>query len=212
MVNEETLRESGYFELDFDAHPYLSTSTIIYGLYVGAGPKFHTLDGETIDTTGMTDVDGKGGHAAYLTYQHYRINRVVYDWSWADDPSLDRFPNCTELWLSPKCDIDGILRSLGNKEQVPVRGAAVTSAGSNGGGSITERIRRRKCRRRNARFVECPLDGQSFLYSLDKETQLMQTVTNTIVQNTSALRMRKTSGAGKISEATSAAWIASPMH
>lgn len=116
VVNEETLRESGYFEMDFDAHPYLSTGTKIYALYVGAGPKFHTLDGETINTTGMTDVDGKGGHAAYLTYQHYRINRVVYDWSRADDPSLDRFPNCTELWLSPKCDIDGILRSLANVE------------------------------------------------------------------------------------------------
>lgn len=25
VVNEETLRESGYFEMDFDAHPYLST-------------------------------------------------------------------------------------------------------------------------------------------------------------------------------------------
>ena len=78
VVNEETL-ETDYFVMDFDAHPYLSTGTKIYALYVGAGPKFHTLDGETINTAGMTDVDGKGGHAAYLTYQHYRINRVVYD-------------------------------------------------------------------------------------------------------------------------------------
>lgn len=114
VVNEETLRESDYFEMDFDAHPYLSTGTIIHVLYTGAGPKFHTLDGETINTKGMTDVDGRNGPAAHYTYQHYRINRVVYDYYRPDDPSLDRFPNCTELWLSPKCDIDGILKTLGS--------------------------------------------------------------------------------------------------
>lgn len=108
VVNEETLKDTDYYVMDIASSPY-STGTPIMAQFSRA--VFHTLDGETIDNRGLRDVDG--GTSGYNTNPSYRVTRVVYDLYREDDPSIDQFPNCTELWLSPKCDIDGILRSLG---------------------------------------------------------------------------------------------------
>lgn len=49
----------------------------------------------------------------HSTINYYRPTRVVYDLYRKDDPSIGCFPNTTELWLSPKCDIQGILDHIG---------------------------------------------------------------------------------------------------
>lgn len=108
VVNEETLKgtDIGKFE------PYATSSDATSGAKIrslyGRNDKFYTLEGETIENKGLPTI------SLNTTVNHYRVTRVVYDYYRANDPSLDRFPNCTELWLSPKCDIDGILRTLGN--------------------------------------------------------------------------------------------------
>ena len=103
LVNEETLKDT-YIE---EYKPFLTNGAIIRSVY-GPSGTFYTLEGETIDNKSLPKI------STSTTVSHYRITRVVYDYYRADDPSLGRFPNCTELWLSPRCDIDGILKSLGN--------------------------------------------------------------------------------------------------
>lgn len=103
LVNEETLRGT---DIE-DYKPFLTSGAIIRSVY-GRTDTFYTLAGETIENKGLPTI------SLNTTANHYRVTRVVYDYYRADDPSLDRFPNCTELWLSPKCDIDGILKTLGN--------------------------------------------------------------------------------------------------
>lgn len=103
LVNEETLKGTDIEKFK----SYATSGAIIESLY-GRNDKFYTLDGKTIENKGLPTI------SMNTTANHYRITRVVYDYYRADDPSLDRFPNCTELWLSPKCDIDGILKTLGN--------------------------------------------------------------------------------------------------
>lgn len=104
LVNEETLKGTDIDYLD----PY-SLGVKIMQLF-GARSVFHTLNGETIDNKGLPTLNSVGSRTA----NHYRVTRVVYDYFREGDPSLDQFRNCTELWLSPKCDIDGILKTLGN--------------------------------------------------------------------------------------------------
>lgn len=105
LVNEETLKGT-----NIEAYkPFLTNGAIIRSVY-GPDSIFYTLDGETLDNKSLPKISSS------TTINHYRVTRVVYDYYRADDPSLDRFPNCTELWLSPRCDIDGILRTLGNIE------------------------------------------------------------------------------------------------
>lgn len=108
VVNEETLRGTDIEKFK----PYATSSDATSGAKIrslyGRNDKFYTLGGETIENKGLPTI------SLNTTVNHYRVTRVVYDYYRADDPSLDRFPNCTELWLSPKCDIDGILKTLGN--------------------------------------------------------------------------------------------------
>ena len=65
----------------------------------GVGDKAHftTLDGQTLP---INDENER------------RITRVVYDFYWPIDFSLAWYPNVTELWLSPQCDIEGILNNI----------------------------------------------------------------------------------------------------
>ncbi len=77
------------------------------------GP-YHTLDGGVVINDGLPWVN-KNYHE---TINYYRINRVVCDLYREDDYSLIHFPNVTELWLSPKCDIQGILNNIGREQYV----------------------------------------------------------------------------------------------
>ena len=64
---------------------------------VGDKARFTTLDGKTVP---INDENER------------RITRVVYDFYWPIDFSLAWYPNVTELWLSPQCDIEGILNNI----------------------------------------------------------------------------------------------------
>lgn len=78
------------------------------------GKGFYTLDGEFIDTSGAPRINKNYSD----TLQTYRPTRVVYDLYRKIDFSLAEQCNVKEFWLSPKCDIQGILDNIG-REQLP---------------------------------------------------------------------------------------------
>ena len=49
------------------------------------------------------------------TINLYRVNRVVYDLYRKEESSLGYLPNVNEIWLSPKCDIQGVLDTIGRE-------------------------------------------------------------------------------------------------
>lgn len=78
------------------------------------GDGFYTLDGEFIDTSGAEKINKNYSD----TFHTYRPTRVVYDLYRKIDFSLAEQLNVKEFWLSPKCDIQGILDNIG-REQLP---------------------------------------------------------------------------------------------
>lgn len=123
VVNEETLTEYLYDQdMDWLINSYTGGAELINKFFQEVNyyekdrghawednVRLDTLDGEVIETRGLSVIGD-----SQWTYQHYRVTRVVYDFPRLADPSIARFPNCKELWLSPKCDIEGILRTIGN--------------------------------------------------------------------------------------------------
>ena len=101
LVNENTTDLSSL-------GPY-SRGANISQLFSRKNDKFYNLDGNLVPDGSMPDFV-KNSFNWPLNY--YRVNRVVYDLYREDDPSLERFPNVTEIWLSPKCDIQGILNNV----------------------------------------------------------------------------------------------------
>lgn len=78
------------------------------------GNGFYTLDGELIDTSDAEKINKNYSD----TFHTYRPTRVVYDLYRRIDFSLAEQLNVKEFWLSPKCDIQGILDNIG-REQLP---------------------------------------------------------------------------------------------
>lgn len=78
------------------------------------GDGFYTLDGNYIDTKGAPRINRN----YHDTFHTYRPTRVVYDLYRKIDFSLAKGCNVKEFWLSPKCDIQGILDNIG-REQLP---------------------------------------------------------------------------------------------
>lgn len=76
------------------------------------GEGFYTLDGEFIDTSGAERINKNYSD----TFHTYRPTRVVYDLYRKIDFSLAEEVNVKEFWLSPKCDIQGILDNIGREE------------------------------------------------------------------------------------------------
>lgn len=76
------------------------------------GDGFYTLDGEFIDTSGAPRIDKNYSD----TFHTYRPTRVVYDLYRKIDFSLAEQLNVTEFWLSPKCDIQGILDNIAREQ------------------------------------------------------------------------------------------------
>ncbi len=71
----------------------------------------YTLDGEVITNKDLPRI-----HQYYHdTFNTYRITRVVYDLYRKIDFSLAEEINVKEFWLSPKCDIQGILDNIGRE-------------------------------------------------------------------------------------------------
>lgn len=101
VVNDQTLDVS-------DLGPYSKGVKMIVGFRMNKRAVFHTLEGEAISN----DLPYLDTGAYKDTINPYRVTRVVYDLYRKDDPSIATFPNNTELWLSPKCDIQGILDNI----------------------------------------------------------------------------------------------------
>lgn len=78
------------------------------------GNGYYTLDGELIDTSGAEKINKNYSD----TFHTYQPTRVVYDLYRRIDFSLAEQLNVKEFWLSPKCDIQGILDNIG-REQLP---------------------------------------------------------------------------------------------
>lgn len=76
------------------------------------GDGFYTLDGEFIDTSGAPRINKNYSD----TFHTYRPTRVVYDLYRKIDFSLAEQINVKEFWLSPKCDIQGILDNIGREQ------------------------------------------------------------------------------------------------
>lgn len=73
---------------------------------------YPTLDGGVV-------VDGENEpwvtNIYHETINLYRVNRVVYDLYRKNEASLGYLPNVNEIWLSPKCDIQGVLDTIGRE-------------------------------------------------------------------------------------------------
>ena len=74
------------------------------------GNYFHTVDGDLLDNRAEGSNLLKKGD---FTYNDFRVTRVIYDLYRQIDFSAAEWPNETEFWLSPKCDIQGILDNIG---------------------------------------------------------------------------------------------------
>jgi len=72
---------------------------------------YHTLEGEVISNTGIPKISKNYSD----TFNTYRVTRVVYDLYRKIDFSLAEGINVKEFWLSPKCDIQGILDNIGRE-------------------------------------------------------------------------------------------------
>lgn len=97
-------------------YPWSGWQTVLRGTSITnvLGEGYYTLDGEFIDTSGAPRINKNYSD----TFHTYRPTRVVYDLYRKIDFSLAEQCNVKEFWLSPKCDIQGILDNIG-REQLP---------------------------------------------------------------------------------------------
>ena len=110
LVSEETM-DMGALNDPNSFGPY-SKGVELIQLWEGRA-NYPTLDGSVIAEGPDEPWVNNNYHS---TFNHYRPTRVVYDLYRKDDPSVACFPNVTELWLSPKCDIQGILDNIGREQ------------------------------------------------------------------------------------------------
>ena len=70
---------------------------------------YHTLDGRVIK---WKDYPQLTSTSLWQKYPKYQVTRIVYDLWFPSDYSLVWSPNVKEIWLSPNCDIQGILNNI----------------------------------------------------------------------------------------------------
>ena len=86
------------FAAGFELHNFLSSN-------------YHTLDGDVVISKDSPRLGGVYGEH----FDYFRIDRIVYDLYRKDDFSVIKYYTAKELWLSPKCDIQGILDGIGRQ-------------------------------------------------------------------------------------------------
>ncbi|MDE6591205.1 MAG: S-layer homology domain-containing protein [Oscillospiraceae bacterium] len=86
------------FAAGFEVHNFLSSN-------------YHTLDGDVVISKDSPRLGGVYGEH----FDYFRIDRIVYDLYRKDDFSVIKYYTAKELWLSPKCDIQGILDGIGRQ-------------------------------------------------------------------------------------------------
>lgn len=108
VINENTVDMEDIGDmLDSYYNGTLGTTVLAYA--VG---DYHTLDGRVITLKNLPKINKNYSYK----FPFFQVTRVVYDLWFPVDSSVAGFPNAKELWLSPKCDIQGILDNIAREK------------------------------------------------------------------------------------------------